>query len=136
MYAFSKGWTNSTKVTFGHEDLPYLCESIVHLWNLGIKTVPANIVYENVWLDGDPEIFESQLINLADYVIDKHLWNEVNTTLFSDNLGFKAPMDSLEHPVCGTGSMFCVDDKGDIYNCVRFLDYSLNEKRGKSCLGR
>lgn len=132
MYAFSKGWTNSTKVTFGHEDLPYLCESIVHLWNLGIKTVPANIVYENVWLDGDPEIFESQLIKLADYVIDKHLWNEVNTTLFSDNLGFKAPMDSLEHPVCGTGSMFCVDDKGDIYNCVRFLDYSLNEKRGKS----
>ena len=132
VYAFSQGWTNSTKVTFGHEDLPYVCESIIHLWNLGIKNVPANVVYEDVWKEGDSEIFENQLIELADYVIDHKLWNVVNTTLFMDSLGYKAPEDSLDHPVCGTGSMFCVDNNGDIYNCVRFLEYSLNGKSGIS----
>lgn len=39
----------STKVTIGHDDLPYVKDSIIHLWNLGISTVPANVVFEDVW---------------------------------------------------------------------------------------
>ena len=46
----------STKVTIGHDDLKYVKDSIVHLWNLGIKFVPANTVFENVWEDGDDKI--------------------------------------------------------------------------------
>lgn len=47
--ATQQGLVNSTKVTFGREDLKYLKESIIHLWSMGIEDVPANIVYENVW---------------------------------------------------------------------------------------
>lgn len=126
-----RGLVNDTKVTFGHEDLKYMKESIIHLWRMGIKNVPANIVHEDVWKEGDDVIYEEQLTGLADYIIDNNLWNEYNTALFYDKLGFKATEDSMMSASCGTGSMYCVDANGDIYNCVRFMDYSLNGKPSK-----
>ncbi|MGL5641359.1 MAG: radical SAM protein, partial [Paraclostridium sp.] len=51
----------ATKATFSHDDLPYLKDSIISLWELGIKTVLANLVYEDVWEDGDDDLFEEQL---------------------------------------------------------------------------
>lgn len=123
--------TNDTKVTFGHEDLKYMKESIIYLWKLGIKNVPANVVHEDVWKEGDDVIYEEQLTSLADYVIENNLWKEYNTSLFFDKLGFKSGEDAMMRPSCGTGSMYCVDSNGDIYNCVRFMDYSLNGKPSK-----
>lgn len=129
--AMEQGLINSTKVTFGHEDLKYIKESIIHLWSLGIENVPANIVFEDVWEEGDDIIYEEQLTSLADYVIDNNLWKKYNTTLFFDNLGFKATEDVMMNASCGTGNMYCVDDKGNIYNCIRFMEYSLNGKPSK-----
>lgn len=129
--AMEKGITRSTKVTFGHEDLKYIKDSIIHLWSMGIEDVPANIVFEDVWEEGDDIIYEEQLLLLADYIIDNHLWDKYNTSLFYDELGFKATDDVLMNAVCGTGSMYCVDAKGDIYNCVRFMSYSLENKEDK-----
>jgi hypothetical protein len=73
---------STTKVTFSSEDLPYLKESIIHLWENGISVVPANVVFENVWKEHDDEIYEKQLRELADYVIENELWNKVNCTFF------------------------------------------------------
>ena len=124
----SKGISLATKITFAHDDLGLVKDSVVHLWNLGLKSVPGNVVFEDVWKDGDSELFKQQLISLADYIIDNKLWNERDTGFFSDLIGFKADDDALMSPTCGTGGMYCVDAKGDIYNCVRFMDYSLNNK--------
>ena len=41
--------SNTTKSTFSHADLPYLKESIISLWNIGITNVMANVVFEDVW---------------------------------------------------------------------------------------
>ena len=38
----------TTKVTFSSQDLPLLKESIIHLWEMGLKIVPANLVFEDV----------------------------------------------------------------------------------------
>lgn len=129
--AVQQGYTEGTKVTFGSEDLRYLKESVIHLWKMGIQNVPANIVYEDVWREGDDEVYHEQLISLADHIIDNQLWDTYNTTLFSDSIGFKTPEETLMHPICGTGNMYCVDANGDIYNCVRFMPYSLNGKESK-----
>ena len=129
--AFSWGITDSTKVTFGSEDLKYLKDSIIHLWSFGIENIPANIVFEDVWKEGDDAIYHDQLVELADHIIDNKLWNKHNTSLFSDSIGFKAKSEDLMHPVCGTGNMYCVDSDGSIYNCVRFMGYSLNGKRSR-----
>jgi len=129
--AMQQGLVNSTKVTFGREDLKYLKESIIHLWSMGIEDVPANIVYENVWKEGDDVIYEEQLISLVDYIMDNALWDKYSTSFFYEKLGFKATDEMLMHTSCGTGKMYCVDANGDIYNCVRFMGYSLNGKKDK-----
>ena len=38
-------------------------ESIVHLWDMGIINVPANIVYEDIWKEGDEKIPPVRLEN-------------------------------------------------------------------------
>lgn len=119
----------STKVTIGHDDLPFVKDSIIHLWNLGIKNVPANTIFEDVWDEGDPAIFEQQLRELADYIIENHLWDKYNTTLFSDMLGFKQLEDEVNKNFCGTGKAYAVDSNGNIFPCVRYISYSLDDKK-------
>ena len=60
----------STKVTISSGDIPYIAESVLHLYSLGIKEVNINPVFEDVWKDGDDKLFEHQLIHLADGIID------------------------------------------------------------------
>ena len=38
-----------TKVTVAHDDLPYIKESVLHLWGLGIRQVNINAVFEDAW---------------------------------------------------------------------------------------
>ncbi len=114
----------SSKVTFASDDLPYTCESIVHLWDMGIKTVHANVVYEDVWKPGDPEIFESQLRHLADVALDGDYWRNCRTSLFW--VPRKKEEKSNDNNWCGTGKMVAVDSSGNLYPCLRFMDYSLS----------
>ncbi|OLN25193.1 Arylsulfatase regulator [Desulfosporosinus metallidurans] len=119
-----------TKATFSHDDLPYLKESIISLWNNGINTVAANVVFENVWEDGDDIIFESQLKDLADYILDKGMWKEYSVRFFDPKIGFPLKSDELKNNFCGAGKMLAVDYKGDLFPCVRFLDFALSDKKG------
>lgn len=42
-----------TKVTISSADIPYICESVLHLYSLGIKEVNINCIFEDVWHEGD-----------------------------------------------------------------------------------
>lgn len=66
-----------TKVTVANEDIPYIKESVVHLWKLGIKHVNINVVFEDVWKRGDDELFEDQLMQLADHIINENLYEKI-----------------------------------------------------------
>jgi uncharacterized protein len=117
-----------TKVTFSSDDLQYVCESILHLWDMGIKDVAANVVFENVWKPDDPRIFEAQLRELADKAIENDYWRTHNTTLFWAPLSPKSedqeiPLDDSNW--CGTGTMVSVDAQGNLYPCVRFHGFSI-----------
>lgn len=125
--------TAFSKATFSHEDLPYLKDSIIHLWSLGIKTVMANIVYEDVWKDGDDRIFEDQLNLLADYVIDNNLWDKFSVRFFNPNIGLPLSKFNLERNVCGAGvKTVAFDCDGEIFPCIRFLDFCMNGENSKS----
>lgn len=54
---------DGTKVTISSPDLPYIKESVLHLYNLGIHEVNINCVFEDVWQEGDDSLFEEQLIH-------------------------------------------------------------------------
>lgn len=120
----------STKVTFASDDLPLLKESIIQLLNDGIKDISANVVFEDVWKEGDNQVFEEQLKQLADYIIDNDLYNEFRCTLFSDAIGGSYTEDDLTNTSCGAGKMLALGPNGDIYPCMRYYDYSLNKKEG------
>jgi len=119
-----------TKATIAHSDVHLVKDSVIHLWNLGIKKVSINCVFEDVWQEGDDIIFEKELIELANIIFDRTLWQEYQVTLFNRTLGF--PIDSSvdNRNWCGTGKILAVDTKGNYFPCVRFAQYSLENKDG------
>ena len=129
--------TKFTKVTFSSDDLCYLKESIIHLWEIGITLVSANVVFEDVWKPGDDKIFEEQLRELADYVLDNRLWNKYSVRFFDPNVGFQMSEKDREVNYCGAGNMMAFDTEGNLYPCIRFLDFCLTSKNesGSACIG-
>ena len=124
-------YERSTKATFAHDDLHLIKESIIHLWNIGVEDVMANVVFEDVWEDGDDTIYENQLKELADYVIDNKLWDKYSVRFFSTSIGSKLEERDLVRNHCGSGSslMIAFDADGNVYPCLRFIGYSLNNKK-------
>ncbi len=118
-----------TKVTISSADIPYIKESVLHLYSLGIKEVNINVVFEDVWKDGDDKLFENQLIELADAIIDGGYYKDYACSFYSEHIG--KPMDiKLENQNwCGAGKMLSVDAAGNFYPCTRFAQYSLRSKK-------
>lgn len=117
----------STKVTFASDDLPLLYDSIISLWNRGIKEVNANVVFEDVWKDGDDKILEGQLKKLADYVIDNKLYDKgYYCSFFDETIGYPYNEDDMDKTYCGAGKMIALSPNGNIYPCIRYYGYSLN----------
>ena len=120
------------KATVGSDDLPYVKESVLHLWKLGIKVVLMNCVTDNVWKDGDDKIYEEQLKALADYIIENEMYTDYSCSFFGNHIG-KPIQKSENKNWCGCGKyIIAVDHKGDFYPCHRFLTFSLANKKGKS----
>lgn len=118
----------STKVTISSNDIPYINESVLHLYSLGIHSVNINCVFENVWQDGDDVKFENQLIQLADNIIEKGLYKDYFCSFFSEHIG--KPLDLSDNKNwCGAGNMLSIDAVGNFYPCTRFAQYSLRDKK-------
>lgn len=117
-----------TKVTISSADIPYICESVLHLFSLGIKEVNINVVFEDVWKSGDDALFEEQLLLLADEMIYSRLYPKYQCSFFSEFIG--KPLDKVRDNQnwCGAGIMISVDSKGQLYPCTRFAQYSLRSK--------
>lgn len=87
-------------------------------------------MFEDVWKQGDEIIFEEQLKQLADYIVDNNLYDKYSCTLFDDYIGGKYSDDDLNNTSCGAGKMLAVDPDGNLYPCMRYYDYSLNKRKG------
>lgn len=118
-----------TKVTISSADIPYIKESVLHLYSLGIHEVNINCVFEDVWKDGDDKLFEPQLTELADAIIDSGYYTDYACSFFTEHMG--KPMDcrSENQNWCGAGRMLAVDAEGNFYPCTRFAQYSLRSKK-------
>ena len=118
----------STKVTISSDDIPYIKESVLHLYELGIKEVNINCVFENVWKEGDDNLFENQLILLADAIIDNDLYKDYMCSFFQQNIGRPLDCTLQNENWCGAGRILAIDAQGNFYPCTRFAQYSLREK--------
>ena len=120
-----------TKVTISNADIPYIKESVLHLYSLGIHEVNINCVFEDVWQPGDDSLFEAQLMELADALIDGGYYRDYACSFFSEYIG--KPLDPVKDNVnwCGAGRMLAVDAAGMFYPCTRFAQYSLRSKEAR-----
>ena len=118
-----------TKVTISSADIPYITESVLHLYSLGIHQVNINVVFEDVWQEGDDTRFEEQLMTLADAIIDNGYYQDYACSFFSEHIG--KPLDPIRDNQnwCGAGRMLSVDAGGNLYPCTRFAQYSLRDKK-------
>lgn len=118
----------ATKVTISSADIPYICESVLHLYSLGIHEVNINCVFEDVWKEGDDKLFEEQLMQLADAIIDGGYYTDYACSFFAEHIG--KPLDPKfdNQNWCGAGKMLAVDAAGNFYPCTRFAGYSLRDK--------
>lgn len=119
----------STKVTISSADIPYIRESVLHLYALGIHEVHINCVFEDVWQEGDDRLFEEQLTALADAIIDGGLYEDYACSFFSEHIGKPLDCRLQNGNWCGAGRMLAVDAEGNFYPCTRFAQYSLRSKR-------
>ena len=120
-----------TKVTISSPDIPYIKESVLHLYSLGIHEVNINCVFEDVWKDGDDCLFEEQLTELADAIIENGYYEKFACSFFNEGIG--RPMDCLlqNNNWCGAGKMLAIDAQGNFYPCTRFAQYSLRNKEAR-----
>jgi uncharacterized protein len=116
---------SATKITCSSDDLPFIKESVLHLYEIGIKNVDINVVFEDVWKEHDDEILEEQLTELADSIIDNKLYENNICSFFSNHIGEPVREDKTW---CGSGRMLGVDCRGNFYPCIRFTPFSLNKK--------
>ena len=119
----------ATKVTIASADIPYIKESVLHLYELGIKEVNINCVFEDVWKEGDDKVFENQLIELADAIIDGDLYRDHACSFFMEFIGKPMNREHDNQNWCGAGNMLSVDAAGNFYPCTRFAQYSLRSKK-------
>lgn len=117
-----------TKVTISSADIPYIKESVLHLYSLGIHEVNINCVFEDVWKEGDDILFEEQLIELADAIIDGGYYKDYVCSFFTEHIGKPMNMQLENQNWCGAGKMLAVDAEGNFYPCMRFAKYSLRSK--------
>ena len=119
----------ATKVTISSADIPYICESVLHLYDLGIREVNINVVFEDVWKEGDDRLFEEQLIRLADAIIDGGYYRDYACSFYNETIG--KPLDPAvdNQNWCGAGRMLAIDAQGNFYPCTRFAAYSLRSKQ-------
>lgn len=118
-----------TKVTISSADIPYIKESVLHLYSLGIHEVNINCVFEDVWKDGDDKLFEQQLTELADTIIDCGYYTDYACSFFTEHMGKPMDCQSENQNWCGAGRMLAVDAEGNFYPCTRFAQYSLRSKK-------
>ena len=118
-----------TKVTISSADIPYIKESVLHLYSLGIHQVNINVVFEDVWQEGDDKRFEEQLMQLADAIIDGGYYQDYACSFFSETIGKPMNPERDNQNWCGAGKMLSVDAAGNLYPCTRFAQYSLREKK-------
>lgn len=119
---------DGTKVTISSADIPFICESVLHLFSLGIHQVNINCVFENTWKNGDEIKFEKQLIALADKIIDGNLFKDYHCSFFSEKIGKPLQFNDNQN-WCGAGKMLAMDAIGNFYPCLRFAAYSLRDKK-------
>ena len=125
-----------SKMTLAPNNIMHTKEAVIGLLENGYKKIHLNCVYEEGWNYDLARILYFQLKELADYILDKKIYKDINISMF-DYEGFH-PMDETDNSNwCGgvNNLMLSVDYKGDIYPCIRYMESSLGSDQKPVIIG-
>lgn len=114
-----------SKMTLAPQNVMYTCNAVKNLMRLGYDQILLNCCYEKGWKQEHATILYNELKNLADYLLESNLENDVYISIFEDNIGCEMLPKENENWCGGTGDMIAVDYKGDIFPCLRYMESSL-----------
>lgn len=126
------------KATFGKGDLKYFKDSYLLFLELGypLENIFAYVAYEDLWEEGDDLLFEEQLLELANYLIDNDIVDSHNTgNLFSNAIGLPYTKEHFSKHWCNAGHGIMIGVDGSFYPCIRFLEIAFEENRSARKIG-
>lgn len=119
-----------TKITLSPFNISHVSEALKNVWSLGISGAFTNCVFEEGWTKEHAKIFYSELIKLADYLLEDENYVGFYTSLFDERIG--GPLVETRNWCGGNGSMLAIAPDGRCYPCIRFMKYSLNNQKEQS----
>lgn len=121
------GGEMGSKMTIAPGNVEYVAEAVESLIENDYTDINLNCVYEEGWTEEHAKILYKQLKQLADYIVDNDLFNDIRLSIFQDNF-FRPKNETDTQTWCGgNGKMIAVDYKGDIYPCLRYMESSLGD---------
>ena len=123
-----------TKMTLAPSNIQYLSQAIFNLINEGYKEIKLNCVYEPGWELSHAQIMYKEMKIIADYLIDNNLYNKIFISLFDEDIGEPMEEDDNDNNCGGiikdgVSTMIAINESGNIYPCIRYMDSSLNKKQ-------
>lgn len=125
---FLNGEHPSTKVTIAPENIMYLSEASLHLFELGYKFLYCNVVFEDVWNQEHASMLYGQLKMLSDHIIENELYTSHLNSMFSESIGGAIPCEDNSNWCGGDGSMLAIGTDGECYPCLRYMSYAFANK--------
>lgn len=124
-----------SKITICPANLPYLSQAVQHFIDVGYKEINANCVFEDIWNTSHARLLYQQMRQLADYLLDNSLYDEIYCSLFEEH--FFAPLPETENNnwCGGTGAMLACDPDGNLYPCLRYMPSSLGGQQEPYIIG-
>lgn len=127
-----------TKMTIAPANVPYVYKALTNLISnpkLKYKVIHCNCVYEKGWEQHHATELYNQLKNVADYILDNDLEEELYISIFHTT-AFNEFNEIDDKNYCGsTGCMLACDPFGKIFPCIRFMDTSLGNSVEPFSLG-
>ena len=121
-----RGHTMGSKITIAPANLQYLNQAIKHFIELGYTEINANTVYEEGWTIEHAQQFYKELKEIADYLLNNNLSEEIFLSLFQDHIGHPKDENDLQTWCGGTGNaMLAIDPQGRCYPCLRYMESSI-----------
>lgn len=119
------GGRMGSKMTLCPANIDKTYEAVVSLIEFGYREINLNCVYEEGWTVEHAKIMYEQLKQLADYVIDNNLFNEIYLSIFEENYFHPKEETDNDNWCGGTGCMLSCDWRGKLYPCIRYMESSL-----------
>ena len=124
-----------SKMTIAPGNVDKVFVATQNLIALGYEEIFLNCVYEEGWDAHYANILYNQLKQLADYIIEKDLFDKIYFSIFEDANFCPMSPEENNNWCGGTGSMLSCDYKGDLYPCIRYMESSLGDEREPVIIG-